>query len=194
MGAKPPLGMDVLCGPCPYLGLRGDGHLVSWDLRGCTSSVSCVPTPAGMDTLCGQCSSSVAAAAWVPGIACHTTAQGGHLGGCSLLCVDLQPRHRLFHRPPAPGWRPQAHAPARALTVLDDRDVDRRGTGHRHQRLLRGHGRRILRPLPTADRCLKPRPSRLRHWLTWSQLFARRPISDGVCPRSLSQPMSGIER
>lgn len=44
--------------------------------------------------------------------------------------------------PPPPPTR--AGLEARALTVLDDRDVDWRGAGHRQVLLLRGHGRGTL--------------------------------------------------
>lgn len=70
--------------------------------------------------------------------------------------------------------------PGPALTVLDDRDVDRRGAGDRHERLLGRHSRRATHPTAA--------------WPARPQLFARRPISVGTGTRSTSQPMNGIGR
>lgn len=74
-------------------------------------------------------------------------------GKCSQVHLDLQLHHHKGGEPSLPASGPKtrldhprrAVAPtstllAHALTVLDDRDVNWRGAGYNHNRVLGGHG------------------------------------------------------
>lgn len=119
----------------------GDAHPV-WAM-----STKC-PGTREMDVQCGQCP-QVSRLQRGPGAPQATRpSRGENWGECSRLHVDLQPCPYKGRQPRPPACRPRTHtaylrqaaAPtARALTVLDDRDVDRRGASHGHKRLLGGH-------------------------------------------------------
>lgn len=118
----------------------GDRHRV-W-----TTSTKC-PGPPEMDVQCGQCP-QVARLQRAPGFAGYTAGPRETWGECSQLHVALQPCRYKGRQPRPPARRPRPHtaylrqaaAPmSRALTVFDDRDVDRCGAGHGHERLLGGH-------------------------------------------------------
>lgn len=154
--------MGILCGPWnPTRAPRGWSscvdpvHQVSRDPRRYTSYAGCVPTSAGMEVLCGQSRGGRggrvrASPATAPG-------RADGWSECSQLYMDLPPRYRLFRRPPRSAGGPLPPA-ARALTVLDDRDVDRRGAGHRQVRLLRGHGRGTLETPAHSRQASEPAP------------------------------------
>lgn len=105
--------------------------------------------------------------------------------------------------PMDPASLPAIPVPGRpaTLTVLDDRDVDRRGTGDCRQRLLRGHGptaRRPqlhshLRPAIPPQRALPPH-ALPQDWPVRARQLARRPISGESDACISSQPMDGIGR
>lgn len=173
--------MDVLCGPFKQV-FRAP--------RGWTSNVdSDTPPPK-----CPGCGVG-------PGFGRTQRRAGWRAGVSAHNCTWTSNRVLTRGGEPSPPARThpvhlrQAVAPtARALTVLDDRDVDRRGAGHGHERFVRSHGRGTPQLQPTAFSGPDTRPSCPFHWPTRPQLFVRRPISSRYGPRSTSQPMSGIGR
>lgn len=180
VAAESPLGMDVLCGPFKQV-FRAP--------RAWTSNVDNDTPPK-----CPGCSVG-------PGFGRPHRRAGWRAGMSAHNCTWTSNRVLTRVGEPSPPARThpvlprQAVAPtARALTILDDRNVDRRGAGHRHERFLRSHGRRTRQLQPTAFSGPDVRPSCPLHWPTRPQLFVRRPISSGSGPRSTSQPMSGIGR
>jgi hypothetical protein len=115
---------------------------------------------------------------------------------------SARPVHgRTSARPRHPHPVPRSSSPAQevALTIFDDRDVDWRRAGDGHQRLLGGHDQVPPRPQTHKPRVVlalslqASQPHALPHdWPTRTRLLARRPISGGPNPRSISQPMGGI--